>query len=291
MENFGLIILSTLTSSYELLVHEIVHHWAGDITGLKVWNDIWINEGFATLFPWYYLGAKDPDYFTVSITGVMNRFLRSDQNATKPVRLVSYHSTEEIFDFVRSYLKAGLIQKMMRNYLGPENFRAAVSDYFREFFMGNAGLDELVSVYSRYKDCNLLYGWITQPGYPIIILEEDGRICQRPANHPLEKDERDWIVPIDVRYGVGDDVVDVKLVVGIEGVQFGEGADWVCLNFTLETPCRVWHKGRFHQGLLNAIRQGKIPKLACERIKNDLGSLAGMKVIPKRMLEELHVPK
>jgi aminopeptidase N len=292
MENFGLVILSSLQTPDELLVHELVHQWAGDITAVKVWNDVWINEGFATLFPWYYFDVTDPEFLSLSTECHLSRLLRFDQNATEPVRLVSYKNAQENFNQIRSYLKAGLIQKMMRNYLGPENFRAAVSTYFREFYMESAGLDELVSVYSRYKDSNLLYGWITQPGFPVIILEDDGRICQCPANQPLEKDERNWIVPIDVRYGVGNDrAVDVKLVIGIEGMQFGEVADWVCLNFSLETPCRVWHKGRLHRGILNAIQQGKIPKSVSNRIRNDLVSLVDLKAISKSMLDEFPVAK
>jgi aminopeptidase N len=289
MENFGLVILSSLNSSHDPLVHEIVHHWAGDIAGLKVWNDIWINEGFATLFPWYYLGDNDPDFFTRTTTRVLSRVLCKDQDSILPVRLVSYATTEEIFDFTRTYLKAGLIQKMMRNYLGKENFRAAVSAYFREFYMESGGLDELVSVYSRYKDSNLLYGWITQPGFPVIILEEDGTIHQAPANHPLEKDGRNWIVPIDVRYENEEEVVDTQVIVRNEPLQFVEGARWVCLNFTLETPCRVWHKGTFHYSIVSAIRERKIPKRVVDRIRDDLTVFVKLGAAPESMLVGLPV--
>jgi aminopeptidase N len=286
MENFGLVILESLNCSYELSVHELVHHWAGDLTSVRNWNDLWINEGFATMFPWYFLRQDDEEFFGETTTAVLERVLKEDRLPdTKPVWLETFGDPEECLDFLRCYMKAGLIQRMMRNYLGLDTFQAAVSAYFKEFYMGSGGTDDLVNVYSRFKDCRFLYGWLKQPGYPVLILEE-GRICQAPASGDAVNDCLNWIVPVDVRYEVGGSVVDEQLLIGSEPVELAKEADWVCLNWDLETPCRVWHKGRFHEALVAAVGKGKLEKAVVERLKSDLAWLVGMGVAPERMLAD-----
>jgi aminopeptidase N len=296
MENFGLIMLSSDAcliphhySLSKLIVHEVIHHWAGDLTTPKFWNEVWISEGFAVFFENIYFDAFDRKVGWLAfltdreLNGVLNQDVLPD---TKPIQPESYEQTEELFNYSRQYLNSALVQKMIWNYLGPRDFRAAVSALFREFYLGNVGIDDLVSVYSRYKDCSLLYGWITQPGHPVVILEEDGRIWQAPASLDDQADRLNWIVPLDVSFEKEEEVTSQAIVVGSEPFEFARGMEWVLLNSSAETPCRVWHKGVFHEKLVAAVRQGKVDQRATKRIVEDLEWLVSVGVAPARQLAE-----
>jgi hypothetical protein len=176
---------------------------------------------------------------------------------------------------------------MMRSFLGPENFRAAVSAYFREFYMRSAGIEELVDVYSRYKESGFLVGWVTQPGYPVLILEDDGVIHQAPASGVATDDSLNWTVPVDVRYSIGGVVGETQLLVGAEPIHLEIDVEWACVNFRLETLCRVWHKGRFHRGIVEAIRRRKLPRPVVLRVVDDISWAVSVGIAPLSMLEGL----
>jgi aminopeptidase N len=249
---------------------------------VATWNDVWISESLAEMLPWYFFGETDPAFLEAAVARATESVLGKDLlPGTKP-----YGNAEECLNYVRCYLKAALIERMVRNYLGAPNFDAALAAYFGEFYLQSSGVSDLIGVYSRFRDCAFMEAWVRQPGYPVVILEEDGTLHQAPASTSAESDGLNWVIPLDIGYGVGRDVRTAQLALGSEPVRVEEGAEWVCLNVTRESLCRVWHKGRFHEGLAAAAGECKLEKATVERVRNDLTWLVSIGVAPQQMLSD-----
>lgn len=290
MEHFGAIFFGSQFISLQLspfarilLVHEIVHHWAGDITSPSDWRELWLSEGLATLLPMVYF-----DSLTSHGAAKLHHILDSDVlPGTRPVQPESYRSTEELFDLLLTYDKAALIQRMARAWLGADGFRAALSRLFQECFLGNADLFDVVRIYSAERNCEFMLGWLLQPGFPIIVLEDDGVLHQAPWSSSGEADSLRWIVPLGVQFGSADEVQNTQILVGPEPTPIAIDADWICLNWQAEAVCRVWHKGRWHDALVSAAREGRIGDTALERVRDDLAAVVQWGLAPNRHLAQL----
>jgi aminopeptidase N len=129
VENFGMIALleslvrqQDVRSLRDLLIHETIHMWAGDIVTLKSWHNLWLNEGFARSLP--KLFARDifgdgnllEKWIVETMPAVMDLdFLPASPHAIIPA---SYDNPRSLFDSI-SYDKAGFVLSMIRRYIGP----------------------------------------------------------------------------------------------------------------------------------------------------------------------------
>jgi aminopeptidase N len=111
----------TSLSSFDedLEAHELAHQWFGDKVTCADWQDIWLNEGFATYSEAVYFGAsRGADTY--------NNMILSDMNAAKgavgPVYVQNISSVNSIFDYDRSYAKGAVILHMLRGIVGDSTF-------------------------------------------------------------------------------------------------------------------------------------------------------------------------
>src|SRR6202008_2351919 len=123
------------------LSHEMAHMWFGDLLTMQWWDDIWLNEGFATWMSAKPVAARKPEWHaaldTVRDTS-QSQGVDSLQN-TRPIQQAAEtpDQIEELFDGIASG-KTAAVLRMLEAYIGPENFRLGVVQYLKEHAYGNA---------------------------------------------------------------------------------------------------------------------------------------------------------
>lgn len=156
MENWGLIVYRTTAILFDekksdpkykntvtyVVAHEVAHQWFGNLVTMDWWNELWLNEGFATWVGWLAVNHLQPDFHIWS--QFVQEAMQSAQNldglrASHPVEVPVRDALEvdQIFDAI-SYLKGSSIIRMLSSHLGEEVFLRGVSDYLKKHAYGKA---------------------------------------------------------------------------------------------------------------------------------------------------------
>ena len=196
MENWGLVTyresmllagknatLSTKKSVALTVAHELSHQWFGDLVTLKWWDDLWLNESFASVMEYYAVDAIHPEYkiFEGFFTG--DAYLALTRDAYSDVQSVhqEVHNPEEIatlFDSAIVYSKGARLMLMLIRLMGWEQFCKGVADYFDKFKYRNTVGDDLwkcLKPYAEFDPGKLMHAFIDKPGYPVIEGDDEFR--------------------------------------------------------------------------------------------------------------------
>ncbi len=131
---------------YVVIAHEMSHQWFGDLVTMQWWDDLWLNEGFAS---WMERKATDhfhPEWHTwlQQLTDVQDAMGRDARDGTHPVitPIRDVMQAGEAFDEI-SYNKGAAVVRTLESYVGEDAFRAGVRRYLRDFAYRNAVTDDL----------------------------------------------------------------------------------------------------------------------------------------------------
>src|SRR5689334_21272388 len=133
--------LGTKKTVASVIAHEIAHQWFGNLVTMKWWDDIWLNEGFATwmankpLAAWHPEWQVDLDEVEETQTAVATDALRS----TRPIRtkVETPDEINEVFEGI-AYQKTTSVLRTIENYVGAEEFRTGVTSYLKKYSFANA---------------------------------------------------------------------------------------------------------------------------------------------------------
>ncbi len=191
MENTGcitsrelLLLLDEKSASLDLkkyvavvIAHEIAHQWFGDLVTMQWWDDVWLNEGFATWASSKPVMAWKPEWnIQLDDTIAMGQALNADsllnthpihQQAQTPAQIL------ELADSI-TYDKTASILRMLESYVGPDTFRAGVNVYLRQHAFGNATAADFWNTQaqvSRQPVDKIMAGFVEQPGPPFVSLQ------------------------------------------------------------------------------------------------------------------------
>ena len=189
MENWGLITyrescllvdknsaLSQKQYVATVIAHELAHQWFGDLVTMKWWDDLWLNESFASLMEHIATDALWPDWqvwLDFETTDVAAALRRDALPGVQPVRQNVKHPDEisTLFDSAIVYAKGERLLKMLRANIGENNFRAGLKNYFAKFAYENTAAQDLWDCFSAASGqdiAQLMTPWLTQPGYPVV---------------------------------------------------------------------------------------------------------------------------
>jgi aminopeptidase N len=154
-----------------VLLHEMAHMWFGDIVTMKWWNDLWLNESFATVMA--SLGLAEATEFKEA----WQDFFADDKSwadwedglvTTHPIEAPVYSVKEAFatFDGI-TYGKGGSVIKQLRAYMGADVFRDGVRDYFKTHAFKNAELKDFIASLQKHttRDLSLWADrWLRQSG-------------------------------------------------------------------------------------------------------------------------------
>jgi aminopeptidase N len=162
---------------FEVLAHEMAHQWFGDLVTMKWWDNVWLNEGFATWMALKPSQALHPEWnANLDAVQATNTALALDALVnTHPIRAKAETPDEinALFDPI-SYEKAGAVLRMIESYVSPEVFRRGVNVYLRRFMYGNATAEDfwtaLTAASGRPVD-KIMPTFVEQAGEPLITVQ------------------------------------------------------------------------------------------------------------------------
>lgn len=227
MENFGAITFretallvnpKTATVDEEQHVaidvaHEMAHQWFGDMVTMQWWNNIWLNEGFATWMeskaagawkPEWHLGQDEVGGGFFGLNGSLNY---DAQKITRPIRAEANTPDQinQMFDAI-SYGKAAAVLSMTENYETPEVFRRGVHNYLEAHLFGNATAEDFWNAQAAASHLpvdKVLESFIAEPGVPMLTFGEPAngnvqvsqkRFYLNPTIQPPT--QQTWTIPV-----------------------------------------------------------------------------------------------
>ncbi len=193
----------------EVIAHEVAHQWFGNLVTMKWWDDLWLNESFATFMAYKVVDGLNPQW------NVWQDFLRADTatgmardslRSTHPIEVQVKHPSEieQIFDEI-SYSKGASVLRMIEAYTGPENFMKGVRNYLDTYRFSNATGDDLWSHLEKFSQAEvkgIMNEWIRKPGYPVLTVSfREGKIVLRQERFLLSgtRERGVWPVPVTAR--------------------------------------------------------------------------------------------
>ncbi|HLH25540.1 MAG TPA: M1 family aminopeptidase [Chloroflexota bacterium] len=181
-----------------VVAHEIAHQWFGNLVTMQWWDDLWLNEAFATWIEFRTVGDWRPDWdIWVDFQQEKAAPFATDALAsTRPIHapVKSAAQASEMFDAI-TYEKGAAVLFMLEQYVGPQVFRAGVRQYIRDHREGNATANDLFAALEQASGTRvraIARDWIEQPGFPLV------RATARPAGtrpHLLLEQQRFFANP------------------------------------------------------------------------------------------------
>lgn len=222
MENWGLITYRESALLYNPLVtsiaskqyiatvisHELSHQWFGNLVTMAWWDDLWLNESFATIMEYICVNALFPEWnvWLEFNTSESVYALRRDSLAgVQPVKVEVSHPDEiqSVFDGAIVYAKGARLMQMMQNYIGEQAFKDGLKAYFEQHAYGNTTGDDLWNALqqaSGKKVGEFMHAWLTQSGFPVVRASARGgniELTQRQfLIGPHEQSDKLWPVPL-----------------------------------------------------------------------------------------------
>lgn len=199
--------------------HELAHQWFGNLVTPVWWNDIWLNEAFATWMATKTMNQLQPD------AGYKQRMLDQALATMQVDRLVSARQIRQpiathadigaAFDGI-TYQKGGAVLSMLEGFVGEANFKRGIQRYMREHEFGSADARDFVqAIATTRKDLPegqveaAFFSFLEQPGTPLV--EMDWQCSDGGASVSVEQSrylplgssgerEKSWVLPLCVAY-------------------------------------------------------------------------------------------
>ncbi|MEW9530080.1 aminopeptidase N [Microbispora sp. NPDC049125] len=204
----------------ETILHEMAHMWFGDLVTMRWWDDLWLNESFATYMS-VLCQAEATRWGQAAWTTFANVekawAYRQDQlPSTHPIAadIPDMQAVEVNFDGI-TYAKGASVLKQLVAYVGLDNFLAGVRDYFNEHAWGNTTLQDLLSALERTSGRDLSAWskeWLETAGVntlrPSFTTDAEGRFLsfdvlqEATREHPTLRSHRIAIGLYSLRDGV-----------------------------------------------------------------------------------------
>ena len=196
---------------YTTLSHEMAHQWFGDLVTMRWWDDLWLNEGFASWMESRTTERLHPEWNTAlsNVAGRETAMARDALRTTHPViqRIATVEQASQAFDTI-TYQKGEAVIRMLEAYVGADTWRTAVRSYMRKHAYGNTVSDDLwreVDAAAGKPVSAVAHDFTLQPGVPMITVGEavcrKGRTRVTLTQTELRPDQPDrkplsWKVPV-----------------------------------------------------------------------------------------------
>uniref|UniRef100_A0A3B3UAT3 Aminopeptidase n=1 Tax=Poecilia latipinna TaxID=48699 RepID=A0A3B3UAT3_9TELE len=226
MENWGLITYRETNLLYDekessssnkqrvasVIAHELVHQWFGNIVTMDWWDDLWLNEGFASFFEYIGVEEAEPTWGMrdiMIISDVLPVMVDDALISSHPI-IVDVSSPAEItsvFDTI-SYSKGASVLRMLEDWMGRDVFRDGCRKYLKEFHFKNAKTANFwASLVSNLPVAEVMDTWTKQMGYPVVdvtVSESNAKLTQKrflldPLADPSKPNspfQYKWTIPV-----------------------------------------------------------------------------------------------
>ena len=218
---------------YEVLAHEMAHQWFGDLVTMAWWDNLWLNEGFAS-----WMGSKCTAHFNPRWEVWLRREFPRDpsrrvgiakevamegdaRSTTHPIQQPVATETEanSAFDDI-TYKKGQSFLRMLESFLGEEIFREGIRRYIAAHMYSNTTTADLWNALSETSGKpvgEIAAGWTEQPGFPVVKVEREqgGNVSlsqERFTVNFTNAPPLEWKIPLT--YAVGSETPKTLLMAG-----------------------------------------------------------------------------
>jgi aminopeptidase N len=213
---------------FTIVAHEIAHQWFGNLVTMVWWDDLWLNEGFAS-----WMETKATDHFhpewrvwLKSEAGRQRAMRQDSMRTTHPIvqPVLSAQQATQAFDSI-TYNKGQAVVRMLEGHVGEDAFREGVRAYMRKFSYANAETaefwDELEAAAPDRQVREIARDFTEQPGVPLIAVRTgscvDGRtpLSLRQQRFGVDQDSLrplTWSTPVSA-HAVGSGEGATRLLV------------------------------------------------------------------------------
>jgi tricorn protease interacting factor F2/3 len=254
---------SNRRSVVEVAGHEIAHQWFGDLVTMEWWNDLWLNESFATfmeskmtdvLYPEWNIWS---DFLHDQTSGAM---IGDSLHNTHPidVNVKDPEEVSQIFDEI-SYGKGASILRMIEAWMGEEKFRGGIRKYLAEYPFSNAKGEDLwikLEQSSQLPVSRVMRSWVKDPGFPVVKASlRDGGVYLEQERFFLKKksgsEDYQWPIPL------------VSWINGRSSTMLFEGRS---ATFPLKEPLSVIKINAGQSGFYRVLYDAKLYSLVKEEL-------------------------
>ncbi|MGH8157847.1 MAG: M1 family metallopeptidase [Rhodanobacter sp.] len=204
--------------SFNVTAHELAHQWTGDTVTLEWWNDIWLNEAFATWMQQKVTMQVHPEYRADldRVRGAQGAMSNDSLVSARRIRqpITGNGDIETAFDGI-TYQKGASVIGMFENYVGEKTFQKGMQAYIQQHKFGNATADDLVGAIATAAGKGDAFkhafnSFLDQSGVPYVqtkLEQKNGKtVLQLSQSRYLPVGstgdaQRIWGVPVCVRYG------------------------------------------------------------------------------------------
>jgi tricorn protease interacting factor F2/3 len=276
---------STRTKQFiaEVISHEIAHQWFGNLVTMKWWNDLWLNESFATFMATKFVDKFYPewDLWNQFVEDAMNVAMGLDSlKTTHPidVKVNSPAEIREIFDAI-SYDKGGCVLRMLENYVGEPNFQKGLKKYLSDFKYQNAQGQDLwnaIGKASKMPVSSMVNTWLKQPGFPLIEINQDGTTLKlKQKRYLLEPDKKFnkglWSIPLSL--GLESEISKKLFTKKSMSVKLPKNT----IGFVANYGRKGFYRVKYDEGILLDLKmlvdEKRLPAIDRWAVQNDLFSL------------------
>jgi alanyl aminopeptidase len=209
---------SSYRSAFNVNAHEIAHQWFGDLVTVPWWDDIWLNEAFATWAQGKATVALKPEFLgdLSRLDGTLHAMDSDSQLSARQIRqpIKSQDDIENAFDGI-TYQKGAAVLRMFEEWVGEDTYRAAMRDYLAKHKYGSGNSDDLIATIARVSGkgetlAKAMRSFLDQPGLPLVHAElkcENGKGAIELAQSRylpygvLDRGNPQWQVPVCARFG------------------------------------------------------------------------------------------
>uniref|UniRef100_A0A673IE12 Aminopeptidase n=1 Tax=Sinocyclocheilus rhinocerous TaxID=307959 RepID=A0A673IE12_9TELE len=302
MENWGLITYRETALLYDeeissngnkesivtIIAHELAHQWFGNLVTLRWWNDLWLNEGFASYVE--YLGADEaePDWNVkdLIVLNDVHRVFAIDALASshplsfKEEEIQRPEQINEVFDTI-SYSKGASVLRMLSDFLTETVFTQGLQTYLDNFKFSNTAVNGTGTGTSLPKSVQeIMDRWVLQMGFPVVTINTTtGQITQEhflldPESKPDRPSEFKYVKKYFERK-------KKSLLFFTKRKPRGQIFHWVLANINVTGYYRVNYDNDNWQRLLNVLQNSRqsIPVINRAQLIDDAFNLAKAGII------------
>ena len=297
MENWGLItyreialladpkITSISSKQYiaTVIAHELSHQWFGNLVTMKWWDELWLNESFASLMEYAAVDALQPNWniwLDFASFDAVIALKRDSLDGVQPVKTDVNHPDEisTLFDGAIVYAKGARLLYMLKKYIGEEAFRSGLTQYFKANAYKNTidtDLWKALGEASQKDIKNFMKTWILQPGYPVIHVSKNGKTItltqERLRSKSAKPSESIWPIPLNSNCPNAPEIMttksisfdtDMKELVRFNVGNFGH----YLVNYDLESRKQI----------IESIKNGSLSTIDRVQLLNEQTILANM---------------
>ena len=249
MENVGLVTyrsslllledeprLAEQSSTLNVIAHELAHMWYGNLVTMAWWDDLWLNEAFASWMASKVMMDLYPEQNFKSRLVQEGAFGADASPTVKPVKKVVKSQTDVMDGLGLNYSKGESILQLIESMVGEQAFQKGIQTYMKNNAFSNAQADDLWKVLSTVADFDvpaMMKTYLEQPSYPLVEFAANGEVSQsRYHLQGAEVKQQTWIVPLAISYKKNGKVsrTNMFLTTAKTSVSALAEADWIFPN-------------------------------------------------------------